>query len=76
MAGTNWKQEAEARERREEVLRAIRDLTAQNGFPPSRAEIVAATKLSESTVRTHINKLIEDGRLERVGTRGMLRLPD
>jgi Mn-dependent DtxR family transcriptional regulator len=52
-----------------EVLTAIRDLTAQLGWPPSIYELAEALGMSACRVRQHLDKLTARGLLRRGGYR-------
>lgn len=55
-------------EDRERVFAALVEFIEENGISPTRRELAAATKLSDNTVRKHVDKLIEEGRV--LGGRG------
>lgn len=61
--------------RQNDVLRAVRELTARQGFPPSGREIAAETRLSPSRVRQHLDALAARGAIAREpGTARGIRL--
>lgn len=56
-------------ERRQQIVRAMRDHIASTGEPPILDEIGAAVGLGKSTVRHHLLKLVEEGVVEHAGRR-------
>lgn len=50
-----------------DTLRAIRQLTAEQGIPPSFREIAKTTKTTHNAVNDNVNRLIQSGYLEKVG---------
>lgn len=55
---------------KDKVLEFIKNQVRTNGFPPSVREICAACQIkSTSTVHLYINKLIEEGHLEKFAAR-------
>lgn len=51
--------------RREMIIEAINKLTAEHGYAPSLKEIAKSVGLkSTSTVKGHLDRLKEDGRIE------------
>lgn len=50
-----------------DTLRAIRQLTAEQGIPPSFREIAKTTKTTHNAVNDNVNRLIQFGYLEKVG---------
>ena len=54
-------------ERRQQIVRVMRDHIAEHGEPPTLDEIGAAVSLTKSTVRHHVQRLVEDGTVEHTG---------
>ncbi len=62
--------------RRQQILQAIHDYKEVQGCCPSMQDIADIVGISETTVRFHINKLVDDGRLiHPEGGRRALGLP-
>ena len=55
-------------DRRRDIMRFFREYTRRNGIPPTMQEVATGVGLqSRTSVRHHVEKLIEQGQLTRVG---------
>jgi SOS-response transcriptional repressor LexA len=60
-----------------DTLRAIRQLTAEHGIPPSLREIAKTTKTTHNAVNANVNRLIQSGYLKKAaGLNRSLRLTE
>lgn len=66
-ASNNWVQIEQAKRDRARILEAIRTHIDEHGKSPTRAQLAAELGFAEITVRRHVNKLVDDGDLVKVG---------
>jgi DNA-binding IclR family transcriptional regulator len=60
-------------ERREQIVRVMRERIVATGDTPTLDEIGTAVGLRKSTVRHHLQRLVEEGVVEQVGRRRSYR---
>lgn len=63
-------------ERTEEILAEIERFFTAEGYIPTRTAIAGRLGLSRATVERHVNRLVEDGRLEQPDGPHTLRLAE
>ena len=63
-----------AQDNRRKILEFIRRYQGDHEYSPSQAEIAAGTRLSINTVRSHMQQLVHEGRLQTGPGPRMIRI--
>lgn len=72
----NWVQQRAKAKALDAICEAVEEYTNEHGYSPTKKEIAVITGQGESTVRTHVQQLLADGRLTEGKGPRTLRLAD
>lgn len=72
---TNKVQAEKARRAKDAIVEAVGQYWDEHGYPPTKVEIAKSVGLGNSTVRRHIQTLVDEGRLTEGDGPRTLRLP-